>query len=276
MARIREVKDEPLSPKLVLELHRLVSEDTLDGDATGRFRRANEPVVVGDEYGTVYHDPPPADDLPSRMSQMCAFANAERSEFVHPAVRAAILHFWLAYDHPFVDGNGRTARALFYWSMLHAEYWLCELVSISQIILKAPRRYARALLHTETDSADLTYFVLYHLEVLDRAIGELEDYIKRKSEELRMGAQQLRGMQELNHRQKALVMHALRNPGWRYSINAHRRSHGVAYQTARTDLMGLEERGLVRSEKVGKRLLYAPVQDLADRLRDGVARQPRG
>jgi len=53
------------------------------------------------------------------MEAMCAFVNGRDTEpFIHPAIRAMILHFWLAYDHPFVDGNGRTARALFYWAML--------------------------------------------------------------------------------------------------------------------------------------------------------------
>ena len=49
-------------------------------------------------------------------------------------VRAILVHFWLAYDHPFVDGNGRTARALFYWVMAREGYWLCEYVSISRIL----------------------------------------------------------------------------------------------------------------------------------------------
>jgi len=56
-------------------------------------------------------------------------------------VRAIILHFWLAYDHPFVDGNGRTARALFYWAMLRNGFCLCEFIFISQIILNFPIQY---------------------------------------------------------------------------------------------------------------------------------------
>ena len=65
--------------------------------------------------------------------------------FIHPMIRSIILHFWLAYDHPFVDGNGRTARALFYWSMLRHGYWLFEFISISQIILKGPDQIREGL-----------------------------------------------------------------------------------------------------------------------------------
>lgn len=61
------------------------------------------------------------------MTAMCAFPNGHLPDtFIHPAIRAIILHFWLGYDHPFVDGNGRTARALFYWAMLRQNYSLFE------------------------------------------------------------------------------------------------------------------------------------------------------
>ena len=172
MQWITSLKGRPLSKELVFEIHRMVTTDTLDDpSAAGRFRRSDENIVVSDTDEKVLHLPPPADQLASRMESMCEFANgASSAEFVHPAIRAMILHFWLAYDHPFVDGNGRTARALFYWSMLQGPYWLFEFISISQIILKAPVKYGRAFLYTETDENDLTYFLIYHSEVIRKAV----------------------------------------------------------------------------------------------------------
>ena len=175
MKRIYKLKDESLSKELVFDIHQLVTVKTLDdSSAVGRFRTADEKVHVIDMYNEIFHDPPPAIQLEERMAAMCAFANGRTPEhFVHPVIRAIVLHFWLAYDHPFVDGNGRTARALFYWLMLRHRYWLFEFVSISQIIVKAPAKYARAFLYTETDDNDLTYFVIYHLEVIRQAIKAL-------------------------------------------------------------------------------------------------------
>lgn len=270
MQRIGKLKAESLSRDLLFEIHRCVTDKTLvDPSGAARLRRSDERIDVGDDYGNVFHVPPPADQLEERLRTMCDFANGKTpGEFVHPIIRAIILHFWLGYDHPFIDGNGRTARALFYWSMLRQGFWLCEFISISEIILRAPAKYGRAFLYTETDDNDLTYFVLYHLEIIRRAINQLHEYIQRKTRELQALERELRGVRVLNHRQRALVSHALRHPYHRYTIESHRRSHNVVYQTARTDLIDLAERGLLQAEKIGRRWHYTPVQDLEEKLRD--------
>ncbi|MHC4334468.1 MAG: Fic family protein [Planctomycetota bacterium] len=268
MKRINRLKDESLSKELVFDIHELVTEKTLDdSSAAGRFRKANEKVHVIDMYNEVFHDPPPSDQLEERTATMCDFANGKTPEyFIHPVIRAIILHFWLAYDHPFVDGNGRTARALFYWSMLRCRYWLFEFVSVSQIIVKAPAKYARAFLQTETDDNDLTYFIIYHLDIIRQAIRALYEYIERKTKGLQAIENQLRGIIVLNHRQRALISHALRHPHQRYTIRSHQTSHNVVYQTSRTDLLDLKDRGLLKSAKIGKTWHFTPVSDLEEKL----------
>lgn len=268
MRRIGKLKDEPLSIELIFHLHQIITDKTLkDRSAAARFRKADERIVVGDMYNKVFHEPPPAQQLESRMTSMADFANSKKPiGFVHPVIRSIILHFWLAYDHPFVDGNGRVARALFYWSMLRHGYWLFEFVSISQIILKAPAKYGRAFLYTETDDNDLTYFILHQLGVIHRAIKELHEYIKRRTERLQAIERELRGVAVLNHRQRALISHALRHPNQQYTIRSHQTSHNVAYQTSRLDLFDLEVRGLLRCRKVGKTWNFTPEDGLEEKL----------
>jgi len=269
MRRIGALKNKKLSQDLVFEIHRIITEKTLENDsAAGRFRRPSERIVVADMYDQVFHDPPAADQLADRMALMCNFANGKIPEgFVHPVIRSIILHFWLAYDHPFVDGNGRVARALFYWSMLRHGYWLFEFVSISQILLRAPAKYGRAFLYTETDGNDLTYFIIQQLEVVRRAIKELHAYIKRKTAALENLEIRLRGIAGLNYRQQALISHALRHPHQRYTFKSHQMSHNVVYQTARTDLLDLESQGLLNSRKIGRTWTFTPASELEDRLR---------
>ncbi len=266
--RVRELKNERLSKELVLEIHRLITDGTFDNaDAIGRFRSRSEKFVVGDDFGEVFHEPPPAHELEERMMAMCEFANAEApNSFIHPAVRSIILHFWLAYDHPFIDGNGRTARALFYWSMLRSGYWLFEFISISNILRKAPAQYGRSFLYTETDDNDLTYFLIAQTRVIRRAIASLHAYIERKTAEIREVEAHTRALDLFNHRQVALVSHALKHPGERYFIARHQKMHRVAYQTARTDLLGLVQYGILESRRTGKKTTFVAANDLSNRL----------
>lgn len=272
MDRIRGLRDQELTPELVFELHGLLARSTLDDPAAaGRFRTAEDRVCVVDSYDEVFHTPPPAEELPARLRSMCDFANGKAAEaFLHPVIRAIVLHFWLAYDHPFVDGNGRCARALFYWCMLRHNYWLAEYLSISQVIRKGPMKYYRAFLYTETDDNDLTYFILYHLEIMQKAVDELNAYLQRKVSEVQEVEGLLRISGGLNHRQRALLSHALRHPGARYSVESHRNSHGVVYETARSDLLALVEQGLLVCGKIGRTWEFQPSDKLAERLKGAV------
>ena len=268
MQRIIDVKNEPLSKELVFEIHRMVTDNALDDpSAAGRFRRDDEYRIVGDDEGGVFHEPPIAGELERRMLAMCDFANGSpEAQFIHPAVRSMILHFWLAYDHPFIDGNGRTARALFYWSMLRHEYWMFEFISISHAILKSSVSYGRAFLHSETDGNDLTYFLLYHAAVVRKAISDLNSYIERRSRELKSLESELRGMLTLNYRQRELIGHAIRHPGRSYTVESHRASHNVSRQTSNNDLLDLVQRGLLKRVRTGREHSFVADAELEQKL----------
>lgn len=273
MEHLRTLRDVKLTPAHVLELHRILTEDTLENsEDAGRYRCDDEVHVVDVRDNTALHVPPTHAELPERMQRLCDFANADEASlpFVHPVLRAVLLHFMIGYDHPFADGNGRTARALFYWAMARSGYWLMEYTSISHILRRAPAKYMRAYLHTETDKNDTTYFLLHQLQTIRQAIAALHEYVGRKSSEqketerLLAASPTLRGC--FNHRQTALLNHALRNAGEGYRVDAHQRSHAVVYQTARRDLLELEALNLLERTKQGNAYVFYAPADLRDRL----------
>lgn len=259
-----------MTPAFLFEIHRIVTAGTLDDDgAVGRLQLPGEVRVrVFGDGEQVLHTPPPAEELPARLQIMCDFANGSaETGWIHPVVRSIALHFWMGYDHYFEDGNGRTARAVFYWSMLRQGYWLSEFLTISTILRKGATAYAHSFLLTETDDNDLTYFVLYHLRVVDRALTDLEKYLHRKMVEVAEVESLLRAGTGLNHRQRALLGEALRDSHAVYTIDGHRRLHQVTYQTARTDLLDLADRELLVQDRVGRAFIFIPPADLGDRLR---------
>ena len=270
MRKIVELKDEKLTPSLVKEIHKIITTDTLDdNDASGRLRRASEQIEVGDEIsGETFHVPPDSSELESRLRTMCKFANEEGGPtFIHPVIRAIILHFWLAYEHPFVDGNGRTARALFYWSMLRNKYWLFEYISISQAIKDSKTKYYRSFLHTETDENDLTYFIIYHIDSINKSINSLGKYLEKKTKEVKQLEYEMKSLSMFNYRQKALLVHALKHPSHSYSFASHAASHNTARQTARTDIIELQTLGLLVSQNSEKRKTFTPANNLEEKIK---------
>lgn len=286
MERLRElhVARTPLTLEHLLELHRILGEGALEvPDAAGRFRTPEHKVAVTDADGTIWHYPPDANGLRERMTQLLAFANGESAAeeaFVHPIVRAIVCHFWLAYEHPFRDGNGRMARALFYWCMLRHDYEVAEFLSISGPIDRRRKAYYLAFAHVETDAGDLTYFVLHQLEVMRIALDELLQHVKQRAERLRELSSLVAAYDELNHRQRSLLQHAIRHAEQGQTIEGHASSHGVHYLTARKDLNDLEQRKLMRSRKVGKLKRYYAAQSLVGKSRrigrGGSARRAHG
>lgn len=273
---MRDEMGDVLSPESILELHRIVTEGTLDDpSAAGRLQRPDEPrVAVFDrDDGTPIHIPPPADQLPERMRLLCEFGNQgdDDERFIHPVIRAILLHFWLAYDHPFEDGNGRTSRILFFWLMRTRGYWLAEYLPISRFIRAAPAQYARAFMETETDGGDTTYFLMHQLHTIEQAIDDLHVYLKRKTAEVRDIEKLLQGTDYLNGRQLALLTDAVRHPDIAHSFDSHAKSHRVSHETARTDLRLLARRGLLVQSRRGRRHLFEPAPDLADRLKESPA-----
>jgi Fic family protein len=273
MQFIREYRKDPLTPSIVLELHKILAEKTLDHPKdAGKYRTETDDVHVVDGVGDVLYTPPNAKELPERMERLCRFANSSASDmFIHPVIKAILLHFALAFDHPFVDGNGRTARALFYWSTASQGYWLMEFISISRIIKHAPAKYAKEFLHTETDDNDTTYFIIHQLNVIKKAINELKTFLDKKVQDIKTAEQLLEGAAnlraKLNYRQLALLRHAFKSPGFIYRINEHQQSHGIAYDTARNDLLVMSDKfKLLDKAKEGKSFIFVSPPNLIQRI----------
>ncbi|MFH1380327.1 MAG: Fic family protein [bacterium] len=267
---IKKFIDKPLSIDLLSKIQATITKDTLDDpDTVGRFRNEHEDIsVIDGRDGKVLHVPPPAHEINERMRVLCNYANElHDTEFSHPVIKAILLHFWLAYIHPYVDGNGRTARALFCWYMLKHKYWLIEYLSISRIILRAPGQYARAYLYSEMDDLDVTYFLRFNLKTIHLAIEALQSYLEKQQKELKETEQFIRKYPGLNHRQYEVLYHAVSHPDGIYTIKYLMNIYNIVYQTARTDLIELEKEGLLEQKKRGQEFYFIPVKHIHKKLR---------
>lgn len=266
--RILEIKEKKLSPQFILEIHSIISKDTLEKkDNEGKFRQNDDVRVEDATTGEVFYFPPNYTQIEGLIEDLCEFANRDNdSSFIHPIIRGIILHFLIGYIHPFVDGNGRTARALFYWFLISKGYWLIEYLSISRIMVQSPSQYARAYLFTEYDENDLTYFIDFNLRAMELALKNLQNYIKRKIDEKQRMYKFIKN-ENFNERQADLIGTLITDSQKVLTIKEVEIKYDIVYQTARTDLMGLEAMGYLKSKSVGKKLVFYVADDFDSKIR---------
>lgn len=239
-------KYKELTPELVLHIHRLMTENTLDNpDDAGRLRTNDNVLVENGITHEVIHIPPPYQVIPVFINDLCDFFNETNAKvFVHPIIRGIIIHYMVAYMHPFVDGNGRTARALFYWYMLKEKYWLTEYLSISRVIANSKNSYEKAFQYVAADDKDLGYFIAYNLRVLEQSFKQLQDYIKRKQEE-KVAANMFLQLGDINDRQAQILKMFLDNPKEVITVRNLQDKFMISPTTAKSDIVGLLHRNLL-------------------------------
>ena len=250
---IVEHKDEPLTEEALLHIHRLMTEKTMDNpEDAGRFR-TNDKVVVADMVeGDIIYTPPSFQEIPEFVESLCDFFNNDNPRtFIHPIIRGIIVHFMLAFMHPFADGNGRTARALFYWYMLKEKYWLTEYMSISRVIAKSKPSYEKSFRYVENDGNDIGYFVAYNLRALDISFQQLTDYIQRKQRE-KKAATSFMIAGNINYRQAMILQRIKEEPNTIMTVKDVQEQFSVSSMTARKDLSDLVQQGYLTEIAINK------------------------
>ncbi len=259
MHYIINIKNKKLTPEILLEIQKKVTKDTLeDPDDEGAFRDNNK-IVVG--YNnipeSIVHIPPDYKEIPHLIEELCEFANNDSGGFIHPIIKGIVLHFLIGYIHPFNDGNGRTARSIFYWYILSQGYWLFEYMSLSRRIVRSRKEYDLAYLYSEYDEMDLTYFIKYNIKCIDESLDDLMDYIKKKQTEQGDTKKIIHENPDLNLRQAMILEEFIKNPNKIFTIKEISETYQVVYQTARTDLLLLAGKGFIDKKISGKAFIFS-------------------
>lgn len=261
MKRIEEdYKDKAMSMELILELHSLITDKTEDSEGEiPRLRKRGETIYVTDKLtGLVYHEGPDIAFVKKQFEKLIIFANdqEERDTFIHPVIKAIMLHFWMGYLHPFTDGNGRLARMLFYWYLIKKGYWAFVYLPISKIIKKSPDQYKMAYLYSEQDDNDLSYFIDYNIRKIKLAVKDFNEYLNNKSGENTQMKRKCELAYRLNDRQAYLLQYLQGDPDSRTSLQAHMNINQVSKITASKDLKDLLEKGFLHCIKKGRNKYY--------------------
>lgn len=233
--KISKNKQLAFSIDSLLDIHHSIVNKTLDNhDDEGVFRYT---------------------EIHEMIEDLCNFANNDNNDnFIHPIIKGIIIHFVLAFIHPFVDGNGRTARSLFYWYMIKKGYWLTEYLSISRIIYTNKTAYEKAFLYTENDGNDVSYFIQYHLEVMKKAFEDLKKYLQRKIDE-QQNLLRFSGISNINERQRYVLRTISESKRTLFTPKELATQFDISVRSARTDLQSLVDMGYLSQTNLNKRAM---------------------
>lgn len=261
-----DYKNQPLSETMLFELHRMLTQKTITEERQGRFRKDSDNIIVQGMIGAqeyITHIPPSEVFIRDEIKKIIEYANDDNSEkFLHPIVKAIFLHFWIGYLHPFVDGNGRLARALFYWYLLRKKYWTFMYLPISLVIKRAPVQYAMAYIYSEQDGYDATYFFDFHIRKIMQALNDFNEYVSRKILENKEIDKIISKDVHLVDRQKYLIHHLVTENNAYVTVTSHATLNNISRQTAAKDIKQLENIDLVAGVREGKYIKYRATQKL--------------
>lgn len=266
-----DYKNKELSLNLLFEIHRMLTKGTIDKAEQNRLRTNKDKIVVQGQIGSdqfVSHLPPDESFVKNEVKRLIAYANDQSDQkFTHPIIKAIFLHFWIGYIHPFTDGNGRLARAIFYWYLLRKGYWTFMFIPISTVIKKAPSQYALAYIYSEQDNLDITYFYDFHIRKVLQAIKDFKSYLNLKIKENQEVDKIISKKVTLNERQKQLVHYFISDPNPSTTVSSHSTINNIARQTAAKDLKELESTNFLYSKKEGKYVRYYPSNKLIEMVK---------
>ncbi len=263
-----EVKDLALSERLLLDLQGIVTQNTLEDEwKSWRYRTDEDNIVVMNGVTwEIYHRPPRVGIMKEEIKKLIDFANDKDGTFIHPFIKATILHFWIWYLHPFCDWNWRTARAIFYRYLNKNWYKDFTYIPISRAINTSKKQYSTAFVYSEQENHDLTFFLVYIAQKTKQAFKEYKDFIINQKENHKNIQNIITSIygKTLNERQLSLISYFIENPEKYTNNSVYQNQFKVSKNTAKLDLLWLKDFNLLETRHVGKYTNYYPTRILLD------------
>lgn len=198
-----------LTVDTILEIHRLTSERILPPERIGQFR-SSQVVVRNTRTGQISFTPPPAAEVPYLIEDLVNWINSDQARDTHPVIKAGIIHYELSRIHPFIDGNGRTARAVATLVMFLDDYDIRKFFSLEEYFDGNPMDYYVTLqavsnqLVMDIHERDLTPWLEYFVQGVAIELNRVKEQVRRISADARV-KDQLGEQLTLNERQMLIM-----------------------------------------------------------------------
>ena len=239
-----------ITEDIILEMHRLNTQGILDDSEAGHYRNVQVAVVNG--LGRVTFQPPEAAHVPALMHDFVAWLNSKEAKDSYSVLVSGIAHYEFVRIHPFVDGNGRTARALATLILYLRGFDTKRFFALDDYYNEERSRYYAALQTVDPETIEITPWLEYFTEGVAVSMGRVKQAILDMSVDRRL--KERRGQIYLNDRQMKILKYLQTNP--RITISEIQKMFDISRDTANRDLKLLLENELVKRIGKGRAIFY--------------------
>ncbi|MCL4386963.1 Fic family protein [Patescibacteria group bacterium] len=169
-----------IKENLIKKLHKLTIEKILTEEKCGEYRKSKV-VVKNSKTGEVSFTPPSPEEVEPLMGGFLAYIDSIDAQDLHPVLRSGIVHYEIVRIHPFVDGNGRVARALSTLVLFINGYDIRKFFSLEEYFDRDAIRYYQALQSVEKNNGDLTNWLEYFTEGLAIELSKIKERVEKIS-----------------------------------------------------------------------------------------------
>ena len=246
-----------ITEKDLLAVHKLTVEKVLRPEAAGKYR-TTQVVVKNSKTKEISFKPPEALAVQNLIKDFFGWLSSEKAQDLHPVLAAGITHYVLAYVHPFVDGNGRAARAIATMVLFARGYDIKKFFSLEEYFDKNAKRYYQTLQAVSNQKADLagkdlTVWLEYFCEGLAEELARVKERVKKLSLDLKLKGRT--GQIALSERQLKLVEYiesygSVSNKQWRSILRDY------SDDTILRDLKDLQKKKLIKKKGSTKGAVY--------------------
>jgi len=238
--KLGDKKVKNITEEIILRIHQINTKNILPKDQSGFYRKI--PVAVVNGFGKVVFQPPPADKVSSHMKDFILWLNSNQARELYPVILSGISHYEFVRIHPFVDGNGRTARALSTLILYLKGFDTKRFFALDDYYNEDRGRYYAALQTVDQKTLDITQWLEYFCEGVAVSMNKVKDTVLQLSHDRRL--KNKRGQVFLNERQIRILKYLQTN--LKITTKECQNMFKVSERTARGCLSELVKKDLIK------------------------------
>jgi len=243
-----------IDENLILQLHKMTVEKILTPERVGKWRET-QVVVKNSSTGEVSFRPPPSSAIEAFIEQLLQFINEKENQDIHPVLKSGIVHYEFVRIHPFVDGNGRVARALSTLILFLEGYDIRKFFSLEEYFDSDALDYYDALKSVEKNDGDLTIWLEYFTKGLSIELSKIKDKVENISIDIHL-KEKLGGKPVMLTDRQIKIIEYIQKIGYLQNRSFESLFPMVSEDTILNELKGLAKNGIIKKVGVTKSARY--------------------